>query len=255
MSRLRRFFDGTGGTGSRAPLSPADLVMPAILGALMLVPLLGFGLDVSLSAQYYTPGKGFPLWHDWLLEKVLHDWVKEFTRAVVFLLTLAALASLRLESLRPLRAPLWYALAAALLAAAAVTAVKHASLQTCPIGLEMFGGQEPYFHLFQPVPPGARSGQCWPGGHAASAYSFFPLVFAARHAGRRRLARGLFWLVMLFGLVLTMVQVARGAHFFSHQVWTALICWYVSLAAYRVFFAGLPRRILPQPRLTSESGA
>jgi membrane-associated PAP2 superfamily phosphatase len=42
---------------------------------------------------------------------------------------------------------------------------------------------------------------------------------------------------MLFGLVLTMTQVARGAHFFSHQVWTALICWYASLAAYWLFFS------------------
>ena len=218
-------------------VTPADLALPLVLGTLMLVPLLGFGVDASLSTQFYTPGKGFTLWHDWLLEKVLHDWVKELTRAVVLLLALAALASLRLERLRHLRLPLWYVLIAGLLAAAAVTAVKHTSLQSCPIGLTMFGGKEPYFSLFDPVPAGVRSGQCWPGGHAASAFSFFPLVFAARHLGRRRLERGLFWLVMLFGLLLTLVQVARGAHFFSHQVWTALICWYVSLGLYWLVFA------------------
>lgn len=223
-------------SGRSRGVTPIDLTLPLVLGALMLVPLLGFGLDVSLSALFYTPGKGFTLWHDWLLEKVLHDWVKEITRAVVLLLALAAFASLRLERLRHLRLPLWYVLIAALLAAAAVTAVKHTSLQTCPVGIDLFGGSEPYFSLFDPVPAGVRSGQCWPGGHAASAFSFFPLVFAARQMGRQRLARGIFWLVMLFGLVLTMVQVARGAHFFSHQVWTALICWYVSLAAYWLFF-------------------
>lgn len=218
-------------------VTPADLAVPLLLGALMLVPLLGFGLDLSLSALFYTPGKGFTLWHDWLLEKVLHDWVKELTRAVVLLLALAALASLAMERLRPLRRLLWFVLLTALMAAAAVTAVKHTSLQTCPVGITLFGGMEPYFSLFDPVPAGVRSGQCWPGGHAASAFSFFPLVFAARQLGRPMLARGLFWLVMLFGLVLTMVQVARGAHFFSHQVWTALICWYVSLAAYRLFLS------------------
>ena len=36
-----------------------------------LVSLLGFGLDVGLSAIFYTPGKGFTLWHDWLLENCL----------------------------------------------------------------------------------------------------------------------------------------------------------------------------------------
>lgn len=229
---------------SSRTITTADLSLPLLLGALLLVPLLGFGLDVSLSALFYTPGKGFRLWHDWLLEKVFHDWVKEITRAVVLLLALAAFASLRLERLRHLRLPLWYVLITALLAAAAVTAVKHLSLQTCPVGLEMFGGKEPYFSLLDPVPAGVRSGQCWPGGHAASAFAFFPLVFAARHLGRRRLERSLFWFVMLFGLMLTMTQVARGAHFFSHQVWTALICWYVSLAA--AWLALSPRRRAPR---------
>ena len=224
-------------SGRSRGVTPIDLTLPLVLGALMLVPLLGFGLDVSLSTLFYTPGKGFQLWHDWLLEKVLHDWMKEIVRAVVLLLALAAFASLRMERLRSLRRPLWYVLIAALLAAAAVTAVKHTSLQTCPVGLTMFGGQEPYFSLFDPVPAGVRSGQCWPGGHAASAFSFFPLVFAARFMGRPGMARGLFWFIMLFGLVLTMTQVARGAHFFSHQVWTALICWYASLAAYWLFFS------------------
>ena len=63
------------------------------------------------------------------------------------------------------------------------------------------------------------------------------LFFAARHLERRRLAIGLLWFVLAFGLVLTLVQVARGAHFFSHQVWTALICWYVSLLLYWLAFA------------------
>jgi len=232
MSRYGRFP-----LVSAAAVTNADLLLPALLGTLMLVPLLGFRLDIGLSALFYSPGEGFRLWHDWLLEKVLHDWVKEIVRAVVLLLALAAFASLRMERLRPLRRLLWFVLLATLLAAAAVTAVKHTSLQTCPVGIDLFGGSEPYFSLLEPAPAGVRSGQCWPGGHAASAFSFFPLVFAARQMGRQRLARGLFWFVMLFGFVLTMVQVARGAHFFSHQVWTALICWYASLAAYWLFFS------------------
>ncbi len=234
MSLPERFPGGNRGA------TPADLYVPLAIGTLMLVPLLGFGLDVSLSTLFYTPGKGFPLWHDWLLEKVLHDWVKEITRVVVLALGLAAFASLRMERLRPMRLPLWYSLIAALLAAAAVTAVKHTSMQNCPIGLAIYGGKDAYFHLFQAIPPGVRRGECWPGGHAASAFAFFPLVFAARHLGRPVLARGVFWFVMLFGLVLTMVQVARGAHFFSHQVWTALICWYVSLGMY--WLASVRRR-------------
>lgn len=233
-------------------VTAADLYLPAIAGGLLLVPLLGFDLDVGLSALFHVPGAGFPLQHDWLLETALHDRVKTLARGLVALLALAALASLGLERLRPLRRPLWYVAIAVPLAAAAVTAAKHASLQTCPAGLAMFGGLEPYFHLFQPAPPGAHSGKCWPGGHAASAFAFFPLVFAARWLGRRRLARGLFWLVMLGGLVLTLVQVARGMHFFSHQVWTALICWYVSLAACPFFLAArYPWRRLRQTKRPS----
>ena len=72
-------------------VTQADLTLPLALGTLMLVPLLGFGLDVGLSAIFYTPGKGFTLWHDWLLEKVLHD---------AGVLTLDSLAALTLEQLQ-----------------------------------------------------------------------------------------------------------------------------------------------------------
>jgi len=34
------------------------------------------------------------------------------------------------------------------------------------------------------------------------------------------------------GLALGMVRVAQGAHFLSHNLWSALVCWLVILALY-----------------------
>lgn len=227
-----------GGADGRQAATMADLALPPALAALLLAPLLGLGLDVSLSARFYDPAAGgFALWHDWLLEKVLHDWVKLAARTAALLLLAAACASLFLERLRPLRRLLWFVVAGLALSATVVSAIKQSSAQACPVGLAMFGGSEPLVGLFDAVPAGLRAGRCWPGGHAASAFSFFPLYFAARHGRRPRLARRILGAILLFGLVLSLVQVARGAHFFSHQVWTALICWYASLAAYWLAFA------------------
>lgn len=220
-----------------AEVTRQDLVLPAMLAALLLALFIYQDFDIGFSAFFFDPATGrFPLEHDWWHENLLHADVKQAVRRVVSLMGLAFLASLAVTRLKPYRRLLLFVLAASLLSASAVSTFKNASYQACPFSLTLFGGTRPYIGPFDPVPAEIGLGRCSPGGHAASAFSLFPLYFAARHLRRRKLATGIFWFVMLFGLLLTYVQVARGMHLFSHQIWTALICWYVTLATYRLFF-------------------
>jgi len=214
-----------------------DLILPAGIAALLLAVFLGLDFDLGLSRLFFDPAAGaFPLEHHPLLKNLLHADVKQAVRRVVALMGLAAFASLLLPRLHAHRRLLFFILVATLLSASTVSAIKKKSYQSCPVSLAEFGGNRPYIGPFDPVPPDAQRGRCSPGGHAASAFSLFPLYLAARHLRRKRLATGTLWFVMAFGLLLTLVQVARGMHLFSHQIWTALLCWYVSLAAYWLFF-------------------
>jgi membrane-associated PAP2 superfamily phosphatase len=53
-------------------------------------------------------------------------------------------------------------------------------------------------------------------------------------AGSRWRRWGLFAGIAL-GLIFGLGQQLRGAHFFSHDVWTAAICWFIALGVYGVF--------------------
>ncbi len=214
-----------------------DLLLPLAIAGLLLAGLHGLDLDTSLSRLFFDPlSQRFPLEHQPILEKTLHANVKHVVRGMVTLVGMAALLSLLSARLRVYSRPLFFILVASLLSAGLVSSIKQGSYQSCPERLTTFGGDRPHFGLLDPIPPGTPKGQCWPGGHAASAFSLFPFYLAMRHLGHRRLALGVLGFVLAFGMLLSWVQVARGMHLMSHHVWTALFCWYASLAIYWLFF-------------------
>lgn len=105
----------------------------------------------------------------------------------------------------------------------------------CPRDLSEFGGAFPYIHLFTHRPEGLRHARCFPAAHASSGYALLALYFALRErsrwASRLGLAVGL-----AMGLIFGIAQQARGAHFVSHDVWSAWLVWTISLSLYTFAF-------------------
>jgi len=68
------------------------------------------------------------------------------------------------------------------------------------------------------------SGGCFPAGHASAGFAFIGGFFALRHTLPRTARR---WLAgaLAAGLVLGLAQQVRGAHYMSHTLWTAWLCW------------------------------
>lgn len=207
--------------------------------ALLLIWLMGLGGDEWLTRLFWDPAtRTFPLRRDPTLDFWLHDAVKPPV-VVLGITTLAMLvASFWKDSLRPYHKLLAYCVLSMALGAASISLIKSGSCQSCPYDLAEYGGKNAHIGLFDSVPLGAVFGKCWPGAHAATAFALFGYVFAARTLGRERLARGLLVFVIVFGAVLSLTQVARGAHFLSHQVWTAAIDWTIAAALHRLFWRG-----------------
>jgi membrane-associated PAP2 superfamily phosphatase len=105
----------------------------------------------------------------------------------------------------------------------------------CPRDLSEFGGAFPYIHLFAHRPEALRHARCFPAAHASSGYALLALYFALRErsrwASRLGLAAGL-----VMGLIFGIAQQARGAHFVSHDVWSAWLVWTISLSLYTFAF-------------------
>jgi len=182
------------------------------------------GLDFAMSGWFYDPAAHrFPLREAWLTEIVGHKGLKYVGTFLWFGLLGIAIA------FREWRREALHAALGAALAALAVTLLRGWSAHSCPWDLAVFGGSGQWYPIFGHVPADPGPGRCLPSGHASSGFALFSLYFALR-VRCPRLARAGLALACTLGLLATVDQVARGAHFVSHSLWTAWVAWAVNLA-------------------------
>jgi membrane-associated PAP2 superfamily phosphatase len=190
------------------------------------------GPDLALARLFGTP-TGFPGRNSWLLSTLLHDRARDLGRLLVILLALAIwfpVGVLRQLS-RAERAGLF---AGTLLSLLAVSVVKNLSTTSCPWDLAEFGGVARHVsHWAWQVRDGG-DGRCFPAGHASAGFAFVAGYFWLRGTAP---AAARIWLsvALAAGLFLGLVQQVRGAHYMSHTLWTAWVCWVTSAA---VWWAG-----------------
>ena len=191
------------------------------LAALVLLLLWDLaGLD--LAAMRLVGGAHGFAWKDtFVTNAVLHQGGRVLAWCVLGLLALNAWRPLwagptRAERLR------W--LAVTMLCVLAVPALKQINHTSCPWDLSQFGGVARYVGHWQLGLADGGPGRCFPSGHATAAFAFFSGWFVLRDHQPR--AAGL-WLaaVLLAGVLLGLGQYLRGAHYPSHTLWTAWLCW------------------------------
>lgn len=208
------------------------------------------GLDLAVMTWISQPvggsdSAGFALRHNWWLETVLHESTRR--AALVFY------GALWLMVWRPVgffrqfehqeRLDMVWGVTAALLA---ITLMKRFSLTSCPWELQAFGGAASYVSHWQWGVADGGGGKCFPGGHASSALAFLALALpglaALRGSVAHRTGTRVLLGVLLAGAGLGVVQTLRGAHYPSHTLWTAWLCWTVA-SAVRIGLGAWRRRL------------
>lgn len=204
---------------SRAALLRRDLGWT--LAALLLIFLWEWsGLDLSALRQW-GDASGFAWREAWLTSKLLHEGGRMLAWVILALMVLDAW---RLWLDGPSRRERVQAIAASLLAVLLVPSIKRVSSTSCPWDLAEFGGVASYVPHWQLGVLDGGSGHCFPSGHAAAGFAFFSLYLLWR-GHRPGLARALLVGVLLMGLLFGWAQLARGAHYPSHSLWSAWLCW------------------------------
>ncbi len=207
-----------------------------LLAALATLALLlwwdGSGLDLML-ARHYGDGNGFALRNDWWLQRVLHDGGRLLSGIALAACCVWALrGDVRAMARRPRAA--W--LGVVVLCFVGVPALKRISRTSCPWDLDLFGGNADYVpHWLLAVTDGGP-GHCFPSGHAVAAFAFLPLYFQWRPIHPRR-AQALLGATLAAGALFGWAQLARGAHFPSHTLWSAWLCWTLGAVAARALAA------------------
>ena len=196
-----------------------DLAITA--GALALLLLWDFsGADLPLS-RHFGNAQGFAWRSHWFTDDVLHNGGRW--------LGLLALCALLLNLWRPWATALtrrerWAWALSTLLLLLVVPAIKKLSLSSCPYELAEFGGLARYVSHWRWGLADGGPGGCFPSGHATSALAFVGGYFALRR-GHPTAARWWLAVVLSLGALYGWAQLARGAHYASHTLWSAWFCW------------------------------
>lgn len=206
---------------------------PALLVFALLLAMEATAIDSTISSWFYDPVAGaFPLHYNGALEVFGHQAAKLLVIVVACCMIALYLLSFALPELKPHRRLLLFLALALMLAPLAVVLLKAGSARHCPWSLREFGGFAQHFSLFDPAPSEILPGHCFPSGHAAGGFSLVAFYFAGLALGNPRLARAGLWGGLTAGMAFGMVRVTQGAHFISHNLWSALVCWLVILALY-----------------------
>lgn len=190
------------------------------LALLLAWDLTGFDLPM---AHWFGSSQGFPFTDHWFWRGVLHTEIRPVPWMVELALCLSVFWPFgpfkNLELARRLQLAL-----GTLLALVVISSLKYTSYTSCPWNLHEFGGTAAYVsHWAWGIRDGG-GGNCFPAGHASAGFAFMVGFFAFRHTSQK-IAR--YWLLaaMAAGLTLGLAQQIRGAHFMSHTLWTAWLCW------------------------------
>ena len=213
-----------------------------IPGALAFVAQLSHtsGLDHALTSLFFDAvSNRFPV-HTWATLEMLGH---RFAKTAIVLIWLSLLASVASTHVWPhwrpawtaQRVPMWCAVAGMALGPMIVVALKGLNAYHCPWDLVEFGGGAEFSSGW--FVAASEVGHCFPGGHAASGFSLVALYFLAREMGSPTQRRLMLALTLLVGTAFSLLRMAQGAHFLSHNLWAAAICWAVAALAFMPLYA------------------
>ncbi|MBY0354782.1 MAG: phosphatase PAP2 family protein [Rickettsiales bacterium] len=215
-------------------------VLPLLAVAVWLLNL-GPAWDDVVSGWFFHALQASPdPLSQWALPKsneALNWWLHKLPRTmftvlgvVTLLIWLASYVRASLSAYRRMAALVTLAV---ILVPTAVALLKEYSGHYCPNRLARYGGLAPdnYAELAV-IPEYASKADCYPAAHPSPGWALMILGIGAVTPRRRWLGIGL---GVVAGGTLSMIQIARGEHFLSHNIATALIAWWIGWALCRAY--------------------
>ena len=228
--------------GQLAPFWRSHVLWPLGLMALAFILIESLGLDQKVTnalyfnhatQQWLGAGAG-----DWLAHRLIHTGGTWMIRGIAALALVTWILTFFVPAMRHWRRSSGFIVLAMAASVLVVGGLKLVTNVDCPWDLTEYGGSHPYVALFADRPDYLPRAQCFPGAHASSGFALVAFYFALRNR-RRRLALLALGSACLVGVVFAIAQEARGAHFISHDLTSAMLVWVIQLYLY-VRVLGLP---------------
>lgn len=186
---------------------------------------IGGSIDLALIHPWVSESGQFLLRDNWYLAELNHHYVKDLIILVYVIFFIIWLASFKVKKLRALRWSYGYFFGMVILSTSIIGLLKSQSAHACP------------WNITIPTPQGffwdfsATKGHCFPGGHASTGFALMAGYAVFRLSNKKR---AYFFLVSgcILGFAMGWAQMMRGAHFLSHNLWTAWVIWLVNVIFY-----------------------
>lgn len=212
-----------------------------IMAAIIAVISEYSAFDLWLGSHFYDPATGsWPYKSLFITSSVLHTGGRNVVVLCAIFNILAIIASFFNNALAPYRKHLVFMIVAAAVGPSIISYLKGATHIYIPWELIHFGGDKPYIRIFDPVPPGAEVGLGFPGGHSSAGFAYISTYFALAAMGiRHRYFKYRYYgiiIPVLLGMLFSITQQIRGAHFLSHDLFSFAICWSAAFLLSLVFY-------------------
>lgn len=189
--------------------------------------VLVLDLDQKIGDYLYAQqGFSWALREHWLTSDVLHTSGRALSVVASVLVLMVFLLSWVSQALRAWRRPAGYLFLSLITATSVIGLLKQGLGVPCPWDFARYGGDLAYVPLGEQLWLADGAG-CFPAGHASAGYAWICAYFVAAKY-RPSWRRFAFWVPLSVGAVFGVAQQLRGAHFFSHDLWSLAICWYVA---------------------------
>lgn len=196
-------------------------------------------LDLRFSDPFFDAvHRVWPAKNSWWAETLIHRRGRDLVLITAVSALLCWLMSFGWARLRPWRRMALFLALSIGISTGLVAFGKEVTNRHCPWDYQRYGGDVPYARLFDDTPQAcSNDGNCFPAGHAAGGFAMLSGYFLF-YGRRRRYAVAALLFGMSLGSLFAYGQLARGAHFVSHNLWSAALCWYVALVLYVWVFRG-----------------
>jgi membrane-associated PAP2 superfamily phosphatase len=213
------------------------------------VPLLAFvalatllaltDIDAWIADRYFYDFDAglWPARSSWWARDLVHTGGRDAIRLVALVALVCLGLSFRGDRRRHWRRPAAFVFTSLVVSVALVGTLKQLTNVDCPLDLERYGGTRPFVPIFGDRPDGLPRAACFPGSHSSSGFALLCFYFLLRRR-RPAAARAALAAALVVGSVFSLAQQARGAHFLSHDLWSAFLVWFICLGLYAFAWRG-----------------
>ncbi len=214
-------------------LPPFPLLVILVLSLISLLVIHTFNLDFYFADLLYNTHSEWIYKEAWITTQLLHRYAKYLLILCYLVFVFWTFISYSKNKFDLY--PSLVLMGALLLGTLAVSSLKQLFDVDCPWDLIQYGGTKPFMSIWAYKSDFLPSSGCFPAAHASagftliSTYYFFRL-FKPKY---KNIALGV---TLFIGFGLGLVQQFRGAHFFSHDIASLIVCILVNHLIFSIAF-------------------